>query len=155
MAVTGAPVTYHKKFKFLVYINGVVRAAFNKAGPLEGEIAVTETFEGGAVHADKSLGRVKTTNIKLERGATNDRDLWDWFAAGAQFTDGEAADDTDLKRTVEIAQQTRSGREVKRWRATEALCCKFTAGDWDNGSDENTMESAEIAYKTLRLLKNI
>jgi phage tail-like protein len=151
MAVTGTPIIYHKKFKFLVYIGGVVRAAFQKAGPFEIENAIVETFEGGAIHADESLGRVKKTPVKCERGATKDKDLWNWFSLAAQLSEDAGLDDADplLKRTMDIVQLSRNNKILVRWRAHECLPAKFVAGDWDNTADENVMESIEIRYKRL------
>jgi len=149
MPITGAPIVYHKKFKFLFKIAGVTRAAFQKAGPFEQEIAVIETFEGGAIHADESLGRVKKTPVKCERGATNDHELWDWFQQASQMSEDAGLDDVDpqLKRTCEIIQLSRNNIVLVRWRLIECLPSKFSGGDWDNGADENTMESIELRYK--------
>ncbi len=157
MAIVGARLDYHKKFAFHVSIDKVGRADFKKAGPLEAETAITDTYEGGAVFPRKSLGRSKTTNVKCERGATVDQDLWDWFRVSAAFSQDvglENIQESDLFRTVEIVQTNRFGRELRRWRFINCLCAKFTGGDWDNDTDDNAVEMLEIAYEVPDLVKN-
>ncbi|MES2964359.1 MAG: phage tail protein [Bdellovibrionota bacterium] len=101
----GSSKPYYKKFKFVVEIDGIARSAFQKCSQLEAEIAIIEQWEGGALTADKSLGRVKFSNVTLERGATDDLNV----------------------PMLEIAR------------------AKFKAGEWDNTSDENVLESIELA----------
>jgi phage tail-like protein len=93
------------------------------------------------------------SKITLERGATDDADLLNWFLQTARAfessgpaTQGVGDLDEDLKKHMYIIQQDRNGAELKRWAISSAFCTKFVGGDWDNESDEFTIESAEIDY---------
>jgi phage tail-like protein len=141
----GSSKPYYKKFKFVVEIDGIARAAFQKCSQLEAEIAIIEQWEGGALTADKSLGRVKFSNVTLERGATDDLDLFNWFKQAINFTANTGLKDGEVKRNFDVVQQDRDGAELRRWNVFGGLPAKFKAGEWDNTSDENVLESIELA----------
>lgn len=147
MAIIGRPRSYYKKFLFTVEVAGVGSAKFQKAGPLEAEAAVIEQWEGGAITAEKSPGRVKVSDVVCDRGATKDLDLWNWFKQVANMAAGTGEVDDLYKRTVDIVQKDRDGTELRRWTMHDAWPSKFVAGDWDNGADGNVIESITIVQK--------
>ena len=146
MAVTGKPRTFHKKFKFIVECDGIAVAKFTKAGPLEMEVAVVEQYEGGSLIPVKEPGRVKVTNVTLERGVTDDQDLWNWFKQVADLAANSGEISPTYKKNLDIVQQDRDNTTLKRWRLANAWPTKFKGGDWDNDADENVLESVELAY---------
>ena len=79
MTVIGNPRSFHKKFKFIVEIDDVGHAGFQKCSELSVEVANVQYFEGGSLIPNKSPGRLTFSDVTLERGATEDRDLFDWF----------------------------------------------------------------------------
>ena len=79
MPVIGTPRTFHKKFKFIVEIDGVASAGFQKCSELSVEVANVQYSEGGALIPNKSPGRLTFADVTLERGATEDQDLFDWL----------------------------------------------------------------------------
>ena len=79
MAVIGNPRSFHKKFKFVCEIDDVGHAGFQKCSELSVEVANVQYFEGGSLIPNKSPGRLTFSDVTLERGATQDRDLFDWF----------------------------------------------------------------------------
>jgi len=79
MTVIGNPRSFHKKFKFIVEIDDVGHAGFQKCSELSVEVANVRYFEGGSLIPNKSPGRLTFSDVTLERGATEDRDLFDWF----------------------------------------------------------------------------
>ena len=97
MAVIGNPRSFHKKFKFIVEIDDVGHAGFQKCSELSVEVANVQYFEGGSLIPNKSPGRLTFADVTLERGATQDRDLFDWFqdvaitSSGLGLTDVYAA----------------------------------------------------------------
>lgn len=147
MAVQGAARLFTDKWKFLVEIDGVVSAGFQKCSELSGSTAVIEHYEGGAIIPDKSPGRGKFDDITLERGAViGDLDLYDWFSSVLDAVAGiGGATPGDYKRDMDIVQQDRSGLELMRWRVSQAWPNKFKAGDWDNDSDEKVIESVVLS----------
>lgn len=142
----GTSKVFHKKFKFVVEIDGVVSAGFQKCSELSVEIAKIEQHEGGSLIPNKSPGRATYTDITLERGATQDQDLFDWMSEIIDAAANIGTDDPDFKRDLDIVQQSRSGNELRRWNVARAWPTKFVAGDWDNDADENVIESVTLTY---------
>jgi hypothetical protein len=56
-------------FRFLI------PPGFQKASELSVEVANVQYFEGGSLIPNKSPGRLTFSDVTLERGATQDRDL--------------------------------------------------------------------------------
>ncbi len=79
MPVVGNPRSFHKKWKYVVEIDGVASAGFAKCSELSVEVARVDYWEGGALTPNKSPGRLTFADVTLERGATQDRDLYNWM----------------------------------------------------------------------------
>lgn len=147
MPATGAPRIWEDKFSFIVEIDGVAHAAFNKCSELSFEIDKVEYREGGRKHAYKSPGLVNFTDITLERGAVaDDSDLYDWAEECASIVEEAGVVETDFRRNLDIVALDRDGTPLKRWRVTNAWVQKFVAGDWDNDSSEKTIEQVVVTY---------
>jgi phage tail-like protein len=153
MTVIGKPRTFHKKFKFIVEIDGFSHAGFQKCSELSVEVANIQYFEGGALIPNKSPGRLTFADITLERGATRDRELFDWFREVAIAASGLGLVGVSYKRNLDIVQQDRDGSTLRRWPLTGAWPVKFVAGDWDNDSDENVIESVTLTYDFFDLVQ--
>ena len=161
--VLGDPRSFHDRFKFLVEIEGFIAAGFNKCSELSVEAAVIEYNEGGALIPNKSPGRLTFADITLERGATLERDMYDWFQqvanAGALGgvvvgqAPGVGLPDPQYKRTLDIVQQNRDGSTLRRWRCFNAWPNKFTAGEWDNDADEKVVEMVTLSYDFFELIQ--
>lgn len=147
MPVVGKPRKYFKKFKFLVEIDNVAVAGFQKAGPLEAEVAVVEQNEGGTLLPEKEPGRGKFSDITLARGATDDLDMWRWFKEVLDAAANAGLSTPNYKRNLDIVQQDRDGTTLRRWRVYEAFPTKFKAGEWDNDADENVIEETVLAIR--------
>jgi phage tail-like protein len=146
MAIIGTPRSYFKKFKFIIECDGIVHAGFQKCSELSAEVAKVEYYEGGALIPNKSPGRLTFSDITLERGATIDQDLFKWFQDVANTASGLGLLDPDYKRNLDIVQQDRDGTTLRRWPIVGAWPTKFVAGEWDNESDENVIESVTLTY---------
>lgn len=151
----GTPRSYHKKFKFLFEIDGFTYFGFQKCSELSAEIAVIEYYEGGAIVADKSPGKVKVSDVTIERAATSDGDLWNWFKQCADMVSELGEKDPLYKRNGDLVQLDRDGTELRRWGATGLWPTKFVAGDWDNEADENVIEKATLALTTFDKIAGI
>jgi len=143
-AIEGLVRSFYKKFKFRVEIQGVIWAGFQTCGDIAIEVATIEHHEGGSLVPNKSPGRVTVPDVELTRGGTDDLDLYAWMqqvvAAGGILVD------PSQKRSVDIVQQDRAGGELRRWTLINAYPVRWKAGDWDNGADENVIESITLAY---------
>jgi phage tail-like protein len=144
MTVIGTPRSFHDKFKFVVEIDGVAHGGFQKCSELSSELAKIEYSEGGSLIPNKSPGRVTISDVTLERGASQDRDLYDWYLQCVDASAGVGLNDPSYKRNVDIVQQNRDGSELRRWRLFSAWPSKFVAGTWDNEADEKVIESVTL-----------
>ncbi len=57
------------------------------------------------------------------------------------------------KRNIDIVQQERDGTTLRRWSLSRAWPVKFVAGDWDNESDENVIESVTLTFDFFELIQ--
>ena len=153
MPVIGTPRSFHKKFKFVAEIDDIGHAGFQKCSELSVEVANVQYFEGGSLIPNKSPGRLTFADVTLERGATQDRDLFDWFQDVAITSSGLGLADVNYKRNLDIVQQDRDGTTLRRWTLSRAWPVKFVAGDWDNESDENVIESVTLTYDFFELVQ--
>jgi phage tail-like protein len=151
MPVIGNPRTFHKKFKFIVEIDGLASAGFQKCSELSIEVANVQYYEGGALIPNKSPGRLTFADVTLERGATSDKDLFDWLTQVADAAANAGLNEPEFKRNLDIVQQDRDGSTLRRWSLTGAWPVKFVAGDWDNEADENVIESVTLTYDFFEL----
>jgi len=151
MGVTGNPRSYHKKFKFIVEIDEVTWAGFSKCSELSSEVAKVEHYEGGALIPNKSPGKMTFSDVTLERGATQDYDLFRWFTDVVNTASGRGLVDPNFRRNLDIVQQERDGSTLRRWALSGAWPTKFVAGEWDNSSDENVIESLTLTYDFFEL----
>jgi phage tail-like protein len=151
MPVIGNPRTFHKKFKFIVEIDGVVSAGFQKCSELSVEVANVQYYEGGSLIPNKSPGRLTFADVTLERGATSDKDLFDWLTQVADAAANAGLNEPAFKRNLDIVQQDRDGSTLRRWSLNGAWPVKFVAGDWDNEADENVIETVTLTYDFFEL----
>ena len=151
MPVIGNPRTFHKKFKFIVEIDGVASAGFQKCSELSVEVANVQYYEGGSLIPNKSPGRLTFADVTLERGATSDKDLFDWLTQVADAAANAGLNEPEFKRNLDIVQQDRDGSTLRRWSLTGAWPVKFVAGDWDNEADENVIETVTLTYDFFEL----
>jgi phage tail-like protein len=144
--IVGTPRTFHKKFLFVVEVDGFSSASFQKASELSIEAAKVEHWEGGSIIPNKSPGRLTFADVTLERGATQDEDLYKWFLDVANAASGLGLVDPFFKREADLVQKDRDGATLRRWTLHGCWPTKFVAGAWDNTADENVIESVTLAY---------
>jgi phage tail-like protein len=144
----GTPRSFHKKFKFLLEIDGFAYTGFQKCSELSAEIAKIEYHEGGALIPDKSPGRITVADVTIERAATEDGDMWNWFNETANMTSQQGLKSPLFKRDGDMMQLDRDGTELRGWTTTGNWTTKFVAGAWDNEADENVIESLVLTMDT-------
>ena len=52
-----------------------------------------------------------------------------------------------------MVQQDRDGTTLRRWSLSPAWSVNFVAGNWDNGADENVIESVTLTYDYFELVQ--
>src|SRR5690349_20283760 len=109
MAIVGNARSFFKKFNYIVEIGGVVHAGFTKVSELSVEVANSQYWEGGRLIPHKSPGRLTFADITLERGASIDKDLYQWFQDVIQTASGLGLPDAIYKRNFDVVQKDRDG----------------------------------------------
>jgi phage tail-like protein len=134
-----------KNYSFLVEIDGIASSAFKSVTGLAAEAEVIEYREGSdPVSSSRKLpGRVRYPNVRLSRGLTTSRDLWDWWET--------VANGTVERRNVAITLLDDSRTPVLRWLLREAWVAKFEAPEFDASKNEVAIETIELAHERLEL----
>lgn len=151
MPIIGNPKSFHHKLKFVVEIDLIGSASFAKCSELSVEVANVLYWEGGSLIPNKSPGRLTFSDVTLERGATQDQDLFLWFRDVAIASSGLGLVDPHYKRSGDIVQRDRDDSELRRWNLIRAWPIKFVAGDWDNDSDDIVMQSVTLTFDWFEL----
>lgn len=143
----GSSQTYYQKWRYKVVVEGIPgEAFFQKAGPLEVEVAVASYRGGGAIIPHKEAASATFAPITLERGSTEDQHLYDWLRTVVYAAADSGLNQSGYKRNITIMQLDRSGVPVKFYDLYDCFIKKYTAGDWDGTSDEFNMEVVELEY---------
>lgn len=140
----GSPRSYYKKFNFIVRIDGFSYFGFATCSELGHEVDVVSHREGGALLPDQTPGLVTVPNITLTRGATKDQEMHEWAKEVVDFSKNAGLVDPKYARDIDITQQDRDGKAIKRWTAKECWPRKYVAGDWDGNASEVVIEQMEL-----------
>ena len=125
-------------------------ARFKSISELSVEVAKSEIWQGGSMIPFKQPARLTFADITLERGATNDAELFNWLALTTAPTPSIGGIGEAFKRSVDIVMQDRSHRTVAAWRLVNAWPVGYKPGEWDNESDDFQMESVTLTYDFFR-----
>jgi phage tail-like protein len=127
---------------FSVEIGGLTTGVFRAVGGLKAETEVIEFKEGGDAGAIRKLpGITRYANIRLTRGFTGDRTLYDWFT-NLQKTNPAKVDGR-------IVMFDHHGKPVVAWTFKNGFPVKWEGPDFDASSNEVAIESIEIAHEGL------
>lgn len=133
-------------YKYYVEIDGVFVAEFTECAGLEVQREV-KTYEEGGVnnYLHKLPGRLKNdTNIRLKRGITYSRQLWDWFYAGA--FDGRV-----VRQSLSIVLGTVDGFKAQHWNVDRAFPVRYRGPALKADSGEVAVEEIELTHHGLEL----
>lgn len=135
-----------QRHRFTLEIGEGARAAFRNCSELSVEIQKVIVRHGGSPIPFKMPGRVVYTDVTLEYGVTNNRSLFRWFMQAVGASGMLGGSHFPYKRSVRIVQRERGGSELHSWRLHGAFPTKFTAGEWDNESDDFTIGAVTLTY---------
>lgn len=154
MSIIGRPRHFHTKFKFQVEIDGFGSAAFQSCSELKVDVAKIEYYEGGVIRPYKEPGRMNVGDITLERGVTEDPDMYNWLLDTVNAATNSGLRSSDFKRGGYIVQMDRDNEILRRWQLYGMWPMSFTAGAWDNNSDELAMEQTVLAFDYFVMREN-
>ncbi len=129
-----------RSFNFLVEIDGITRAAFRECSGLDTSQESIDYREGGEPLRMRKLPGMNTFSyITLQRGITNDTELWDWRQRTAE---GDVE-----RRNGSIILLDNKGDEQMRWNFVEAWPMKWTGPSFNATGNEVAIESLELAHE--------
>ena len=142
----------YSKFKFVIEIGGFKKAGFHKCSALEATAEVMKYRDGGDSNQyHKGPGTVDYSNITLERGMSDDTDMYDWMTKIAALDDANSK--SDYKKDLSIVLQDRDGSEVKRWNVYGAFPVSYKTDEFDAESNDPMLEYLELAIDGFELKK--
>lgn len=135
---------------FEVEIDGIEVGSFSSCEGLEAETYIYEIEEGGDnTQTHKFLGRTRFPNIVLEKGITENDDLFKWF------NDTCRSDDKVERKSGSIILCTlgdkQEKKEVKRWNFFNALPCRWVGPRLESNASGMAIERIEIACEYLEV----
>ncbi len=145
MTIIGTPRIYDLKFKFRVEIDGIGSAGYKSCSELTAVFGEAVLWQGGAITPIKELTRLTFSDITLERGASRDIDLWNWFKQGGDAASGRGLPSPGAERHGSVTQYNIAGAPVERHDFFRAKCKEYSGGDWDNDSDDFRMERVVLS----------
>lgn len=137
---TGDRTDPYGAYNFLVEIDGITRAGFRECSGLDSSRDPIEYREGDeSLTVRKLPGLAKYSNITLQRGITDDAQLWDWHK---QALDGQVE-----RKNFSIVLLDDAREEKVRWNLREAWPTKWTGPSFNATGAEVAIESLEIAHE--------
>jgi phage tail-like protein len=128
-------------FRFLIEIEGLTSAGFQRVKGLQREVKHESYREGGVnEYEHKLFSQVSYPVVVLERGLARD-DLWQWAF--------DSAEGRIQRKNVWIRLQTEAGEKAWAWQLDWALPVKWSCSDLDAGQSQVVMESLELAHHGL------
>lgn len=142
----------YSKFKFLVEIDGFVKAGFHKVSGLEAKTEVRKYRDGGDTNQlHKAPGTTDFTDITLERGMSEDTDFISWYKE-ASFID-DATVYKNPKRDLTIILCEADGSEVRRWNVYGAFPINYKFDELDAESNDNLLEYLTLSIDAFELVE--
>lgn len=138
---------FYEKYTFLVQIDGMVDAGFMRVSGLVGTLEKIEYSEGTDMVPCVDLGKATFDDIVLERGETDNDELYRWWEEALRVASGLGGDTVDVRRTVIVVQRARDGRTLRRWVVAKAIPTKFETDDWDAGTSEHHIERLTLSHR--------
>lgn len=140
----------YSKFRFLVEIDGFVRAGFHKCTGLEAKTEVRKYRDGGdSNQMHKGPGTTDFSNITLERGMSDDFDFVTWYKEAANIDDATVINNP--KRDLAIILLDTNGTEARRWNVYGAFPVSYKFDELDAESNDNMLEYLELSIDSAEL----
>ncbi len=150
MPIMGNYRKLYGRFKFVVYVEGFLSAAFQKATGLKITVSEMKYHEGGALVPYKEPGLVEFSDLTLERGVSKEIDFWSWVLQVvnimAKMPGGIGVPSPGFMRNLTIRQMDRDDSPAIDWKLYWGFPKDFTPGEFDNTSSEVTLETLVVAY---------
>lgn len=139
---------WQQKWQYRVKIDGFDAAYFSKGDIPSAEIEQSTFSPAGRIHDQKMPGRIKYSDITLEKGIKvgNDMTAEDWMRAAANPETNELGSPLSFQKTVEIERLDRRMKVIDRYTLYKAWCCKIEGDGFDDTSSDPAIEKLTICY---------
>ena len=131
-------------FNFTVEIEGITVAGFSECSGLDSETVVVEYREGNDLAGVRKIpGLTKYSSIRLKRGLTKNRELWQWRKT--------VIDGNPSRRNGAIVLLGGDRTPVARWTFSNGWPAKLEGPHLKATADEVAVETLEIAHEGLEM----
>jgi phage tail-like protein len=133
------PDPYHG-YNFFVEWNSIIHAGFRQCSGLSASQTAGDYREGTDPPTMRKLPGLNTySNITLQRGITNNKELWSWRE---NVMKGNAD-----RRDISIVLMDQTGQEKIRWNLSNCWPVTWTAPDFDATTDGAAIETLELVHE--------
>jgi phage tail-like protein len=136
----------YRGYNFRIEIDRVAVAGFRECGGLSFNADPIEYREGSDpfLHVRKLAGLRKFANISLKRGATDNKELWDWYK--------NVLNGREDRRNGSTVLQDEEHQDVLRWNFENGWICKWDGPALNATGNEVALESIEICVERVELV---
>jgi len=134
-----------KVFNFAIDINGLNQFECQKV--TRPEVEIDQVEHGDVNYAVKTPGRLKYTNLILEkvRPVNADRWAWDWLTTAQDPILGSGQLPSSIKQIVTVRELAPNGGTISINTNQGCWVCKVSPGDYDRNSSDNIIQKVEIS----------
>ena len=141
----------YKNFKYLVEITGnmvFAKAGFSSVSGLNMNTDEITYREGGDNHTPRKMpGLTNFDDITLERGMSEDRDMWEFASKVFTLDSPNASNDPGFRASVIVKLKDRAGNIVKQWEVQRVWFKTYETGEFDGEGSEVMIERIVLAQE--------
>lgn len=141
----------YKAFRFKVELAGnhtFSKAGFQKASGLKMDTDVIEYREGGdSLTVSKTPGLTKFEPIVLERGMSDDPDMWSWASSLFDFNSVDQSNSPKFRANMKISLMDREGNIVKVWEVPNCWVSSYETGEFDAMGNNVFIEKITVQHE--------
>jgi phage tail-like protein len=150
MQVATTPQSLYQNWQFAVEMNGFDAALFQKCSLPKTEVEEVTFAPAGSMFDQKVAGRVKFSDITLEKGILqdgSDEAARQWLTQVVNITAGMGGVPRLYMRDFDIVQYDRLGAETRRWHIHGAWIKACEYDDLEGGNTNHTIEKLTICIQ--------
>jgi phage tail-like protein len=136
----------YKNFKFRVAIDGKIVAGI---GDISGLVPLPGSTKKKA--SRKIPGIQRFGNITFNRGVTQDTKFLEWIKSTLSM---RGSDQTNFRKSMIIECCNEAGDVIASYRVINGWITKMEAADMNANANEVAIESIELSYEGLELIKS-
>ncbi len=135
----------YAQFNFIIELGVLAVGGFTEVSGINSESDIIEYREGTDKHLTvrKLPGLLKSGNITLKRGYTQNVELWNWRKS--------VLDRETIRLNGSIVLRNEAGDEVMRWNFVDGWPSKYEGPALNAKTNEAAIETIEIVHEGLTL----